>query len=159
MQKYVLIKLLENMDEGTEFSAASWPLHVTLASNFVVDWEGANLFEKLSALLAERKSVEAAASDDDYFGPQKRIQVTLLDMNAALMSLHKDIITLLKSAGATFDEPQYLEDGYRAHATVQANSRLHKGDVIKIDELTVVDMYPHGDINRRKLLRAIRLSE
>lgn len=158
MQKYVLIKLLEKVEEGTEFPATNWPLHVTLASNFVVDWENTNLFDKLSALLADCKPVEAIVGDDEHFGAQKQIHVTLLEMNQELASLHNDIIALLKSVGAVFDEPQYLEEGFRAHATVQPHARLHKADRIIIDELTIVDMFPHNDISRRKLLKTIKLS-
>lgn len=158
MQKYVIVKFLEQVDQGTEFAASSWPLHVTLASNFVVDWESTGLIEKLSALLAKRDSVEAAVGDDEYFGPQKQVHVTLLEMSEELVSLHNDTITLLKECGAVFDEPQYLEEGYRAHATVQTHPRLHKGDTVRINELTIVDMFPLSDINRRKVLRTIKLS-
>lgn len=158
MQKYVIVKFLEQVDEGTEFPASSWPLHITLASNFVVDWENTDLFEKLSALLAKRKPVEATVGEDEYFGPQKQVHVTLLEMNEELTSLHNDIVALLKGCDAVFDEPQYLEKGYRAHATVQQHTRLHKGDAVRIDELTIVDMFPRGDISRRKVLRTIKLS-
>ncbi len=35
MQKYVLVKFLEEMSEGDEFIADNyWPLHVTLVANF-----------------------------------------------------------------------------------------------------------------------------
>lgn len=158
MQKYVLVSLLEKLDEGTEFPATNWPLHVTLASNFIADWESTNLFEKLSTLLANRQPFETAVGDDEYFGPQKQVHVALLNMNAELKSLHHDIIAVLKGAGAIFDEPQYLEAGFRAHATVQANTRLHKGDVVNIDRLTIIDMFPHDDINRRKVLKTIKMA-
>ena len=65
---------------------------------------------------------------------------------------------MLKRVGATFDEPQYQEEGYRAHATVQVDKRLYKGDIVTIDNLTVVDMFPHDDINRRKTMRTFTLA-
>jgi len=105
----------------------------------------------------ERKSIEVAGRDDEYFGRQKQIQVTILEPKEELMALHKDIITVLKSCHAVFDEPEYLEEGYRAHVTVQRDKRIHKNDIITIDELSIVDMYPQNDINRRKLLRTIKL--
>jgi 2'-5' RNA ligase len=158
MQKYVLVKLLETIDEGTEFSARNWPLHVTIASNFAVDWEATGLFEKLRSLLAKQKPVTTTAADDEYFGSQKHIHVTLLDMSSELRSLHNDIIALLKGVGAVFDEPHYREANFRAHATVQPHARLHKGDHITINDITIVDVYPHNDIQQRKILRTIELS-
>lgn len=157
MQKYVFVKFLEKMNQGTEFSAGFWPLHTTIVSNFAIDWESAGLLEKLTALLAERKPIAVAAQNDEYFGNQKQIQVTILEPKEELMVLHKDIITILKSCHAVFDEPEYLEEGYRAHVTVQRDKRIHKNDIITIDELSIVDMYPQNDINRRKLLGTIKL--
>lgn len=157
MQKYALICLIEKLDEGTEFSASDWPSHVTIVSNFVVDWENTALFEKLASLLAKHKATRVTAGGDEYFGAQKQIKVTILNMNYELVSLHKDIVSLLKSVGAVFDEPEYLDDGYKAHITVTKNSHIKRGDKVNIDAITIVDMFPHGDIGQRKLLRTVKL--
>jgi len=157
MQKYVIVKFLEPVADGTEFYAKHWPLHVTLASNFVIDRKAVNLFDKLAELASSENSVTTTASEDDYFGPQKQVHVTTLTMTPALQALHNRITALLKSVGATFDEPQYQEDGYRAHATVQISKRLHKGDTITIDEFTVVDMFPDDDIGRRRAMQTFKL--
>ena len=159
MQKYCLVKLLEPLNEGDEFTAINyWPLHITLASNFVVDWENTNLFNKLSDLLADTKPVSVVAGGDEFFGGERKIQVTVMDMTSELMTLHKQIIKTLKDAGAVFDEPQFNDDGYRAHATVQKAYRLSKGDKVLIDEVTIVDMFPNQDITRRKILETIKLA-
>lgn len=157
MQKYALICLIEKLDEGTEFSFHDWPSHVTIVSNFVVDWESTALFEKLTSLLAKHKATQVTAGDDEYFGDQKQIKVTVLNMNDELVRLHKDIVNLLKSVGAVFDEPEYLDDGYRAHITVTKNSHIKRSDKVNIDAITIVDMFPQEDIGRRKLLRTIKL--
>ena len=158
MQKYCLVKLLEPLKEGDEFTAINyWPLHITLASNFMVNWETSDLFNKLTGVLSDIKPATVGAGDDEFFGGERKIQVTVIDMTPELMTLHKQIIITLKDAGAVFDEPQYNEDGYRAHATVQKAHRLNKGDSILIDEVTIVDMFPNQDITRRKILKTIKL--
>lgn len=96
MQKYVIVTFLEPVSKGAEFSASKWPLHITLAPNFVVDWKGKNVSKKLSELLAKQKPVAAVAGDDEYFGPQKQTQVTVLNMSPELQSLHHNLISLLK---------------------------------------------------------------
>ncbi|HET8670781.1 MAG TPA: 2'-5' RNA ligase family protein, partial [Candidatus Saccharimonadales bacterium] len=143
--------------DGAEFEAKHWPLHVTLASNFVVNRKAVNLFDKLAELAGSEGSVTTTASEDDYFGPQKQVHVTTLTMTPELQTLHNRMIALLKSLGATFDEPQYQEEGYRAHATVQANKRLHSGDTVTIDEFTIVDMFPDDDISRRRTMQTFKL--
>lgn len=157
IQKYVIVKFLEPVADGTEFDAKQWPLHVTLASNFVVDRKAVGLFDKLVELASNESHVTTTASDDDYFGPQKQVQVTTLTMTSELQTLHNHIIALLKSLGATFDEPQYQEAGYRADATVQSDKRLYKGDTVVIDELTMVDMFPGDDISRRRTMQTFKL--
>lgn len=158
MQKYVIVKFFDPIADGTEFDAKHWPLHVTLASNFVVDRKAVGLFDRLVKLASNEKSVTTTASGEDYFGPQKQVHVTTLTMTPEVRTLHNHIIALLKNLGATFDEPQYQEEGYRAHATIQVDKRLHEGDAVNIDEFTVVDMLPGNDINRRKTMKTIRLS-
>ncbi|HEU4966102.1 MAG TPA: 2'-5' RNA ligase family protein [Candidatus Saccharimonadales bacterium] len=156
-QKYVIVQFLESVADGTEYDAKHWPLHVTLASNFVVDRRAVDLFGELAELASNECSVTTTAGDDDYFGPQKQVHVTALTMTLELQTLHNHIIGLLKNLGAVFDEPQFQEEGYRAHATVQANKRLYKGDTVTIDELTVVDMFPKNDVTRRRTMRTFRL--
>jgi len=156
VQKYVIAKFLEPITDGTEFDAKHWPLHVTLASNFIIARRTVGLFEKLTTLAASEKPVATTVSDDDYFGPQKQVHVTTLAMTPELRALHNRIIALLKDAGATFDAPHYQEEGYRAHATVQANKRLHKGELVIINELTVVDMFPNDDIDRRRTMKTFK---
>ncbi len=159
MQKYCLVKLLEPLKEGDEFTAINyWPLHTTLASNFIVDWESTDLFNKLASVLSDIKPVSVSAGDDEFFGGERKIQVTVMDMTPELMNLHKQIIKTLRDAGAIFDEPQFNEDGYRAHATVQKAHRLNEGDSVLIDEVTIVDMFPNQDITRRKILKTIKLA-
>jgi 2'-5' RNA ligase len=158
-QKWTFITLLEPVAEGTEFFWKNWPLHVTLADVFAVDWENTNLLEKLTMLLASRKPIQTVAGDDTYFGPtQDPVRVTILSKTAELQSLHNDIISLLKGAHAVFNTPQYVGEGYLPHCTVQKRARLHKGDAVQIDSLTIVDMFPGGDGYQRKLFKTVKFS-
>ncbi|MDO8592030.1 MAG: 2'-5' RNA ligase family protein [bacterium] len=157
-QKYTIITLLEDMEEGTEFPSTNWPLHVTIADTFAVDWGVNNLREKLSELAAKCKPFKAKAAHDEYFGPEKQTQVTILDMSKELVALHHDAVALLKSAGAVFNDPQYTEGGFRAHATVQSHARLNKGDTVAFENLAIVNMFPNEDPYQRKIMKILRLS-
>lgn len=156
MQKYVIIKLLEPKKEGVQFAASDWPLHVTLVPRFVINLEGTGLLEKMATLLRSHKPVEVVAETDELFGEFKNIKVTLLEKTPELTKLHSTIIDLLKSMGAIFDEPNFIEEGFRPHVTVQSKRRVQPGDLVKIDELSLIDMFPGGDINQRKVLKTIK---
>lgn len=158
IQKYTIVQLLEGMEVGAQFPSTNWPLHVTIADTFAVEWNKDGLSERLAGLLAGRKPMTAVAADDELFGPEKQTRVTILDMSQELIALHCDLVALLGDAGAVFNDPQFTEDGFRAHATVQPHARLNKGDTVHFTELSIVDMFPGSDPYQRKILRVMKLS-
>ena len=158
-QKYTIIQLLEPIEDGAEWAVPDWPLHVTIADIFAIDLEGSHLLEKLTELLSSQRPFMTTAAHDEYFGGEKQTLVTTLDMNDELIALHNSVVTLLKSFGADFNDPQHIEDGFRAHATARSNTRLHEGDNVAFDALTIVDMFPDDDPFRRKILKTIKLGE
>lgn len=156
-QKYALIMPLEPLAVGIEYASTSWPLHVTIADTFAVNWEETGLREQLANLLSERQPVTAIAAHDEWFGAHQHTQVTILTMSPELITLHNDVIALLESAGAVFNNPGYNGLGYRAHATVQAHARLRIGDRLELDQIALIDMFPRGDPYQRKVLAVIKL--
>ena len=111
----------------------------------------------LSDFAKNHDEFDAIAGDDDHFGPEGKVLVTKLEMNPRLKVVHKELISLLESAGALFDHPQYNNGGYIAHATVWHEKRLNKGDKVLFNKLSVVDMFPDGDIKQRKVLATFSL--
>ncbi len=159
MQKYVVVKFLEPMIEGDEFMATDyWPLHITLVANFTIPFDSTELYDMLARTFKKQPAISVVAGKDELFGANQDIRVTTIEMTPELIDLHSDIVDLLRSNSATFDEPRYVEDGYRAHATVQTKARLHEGDAVQIDELTIVDMFPDNDIQKRRVLKTIKLA-
>ncbi len=157
MQKYVLVKFLEPVHEGDEFIADNyWPLHITLVANFTVPYDAQELADVIGDKLRDQKALELVAGADEYFGANRDIQVTAMVMTPDMLELHKKLVGILETEGAAFDEPKYMKDGYRAHATVQKKARLHTGDSVAIDEITIVDMFPDSDIHKRRVLQTIR---
>jgi 2'-5' RNA ligase len=158
MQKYVLVTFLEPVEEGTEFTVGHWPLHTTLVSNFVADLEAGHLVSKLTELFAQHKALETVALQDEHFGPQKQVHVTLLQLTPELRALHKAAMRIIKDSGAVFDEPKYLDEGFRPHVTVQQDARVNEGDSVVISTVSLVDMFPHNDIRQRKVMQTFKLS-
>jgi 2'-5' RNA ligase len=158
-QKWTILVLLEQMDEGTEFFWKDWPQHITLVDIFAVDWNNTKLLEKLESLLANQKTFNVVVGEDTSFGSLKApIPVTLFGESTELQSLHNNIIKLLKSAGAIFNNPEYINDGFIAHSTIQKDKRLYKGGVVKVRELTIVDMFPHSDGFRRRIFKTVKFA-
>jgi len=158
-QKYTIIMLLEDRPNGYEFSSSNWPLHVTIADTFAVDWDSNNLRDKLSLLVSNHVPVTAIAAHDEYFGSERQTQVTILDTSKGLIELHNKVIALLEEAGAVFNNPEYNNAGFRAHATVQPHARLNEHDAVSLNNLTVIDMFPNKNPHLRKIIKIMELGK
>ena len=156
-QKYTIVTLLEDVKEGYEYPSDGWPLHITIADTFAIKWDVNELIKKLAELSTNILPVNSVALYDENFGPEQQTQVTILDMNEALANLHYKVICVLKDAEIIFNNPQYVESGFRAHVTAQPNARINKDDTITIDNLAIVDMFPNGDPYRRKIIKIMKL--
>lgn len=156
-QKYTIIQLFEEVPEGTQFSASSWPLHTTVVDTFAIDWDAPTLIKELSKLLASHATATSNAMEDTFFGPEKQTQVVLLRRTDSLVKLHNDVIDLLKRGDLKLNDPQYAGEGFLPHATVQKHARLNRGDSVTINALTLVDMFPGADPYQRKVLKTIRI--
>jgi hypothetical protein len=155
MSKYVLVKFLESMPDGTEFPGNNWPLHLTIVGHFTVTWNEAELTRKLRELLSMQPMITVCAQHDELFGPQRDIPVTVLEPAPELISLHNKVVTLLKTGHSVFDNLEFIESGYRPHVSIQADDRLHEGDVVQIEAVSLVDMAPGGDTSRRRVAGSV----
>lgn len=148
-QKYTLVHFTPPVQPGTSFHMSDWPVHVTLADVFAVDRRGVALDQKVADLLVDTQPVETTAHKDDVLGTTP---VVLLDKTTSLVMLHMAIVTLLERNGATFNTPEFTKDGFLPHSTIQKSGRLHIGDTVTIDSVSLVDMFPGGDWKQRHVL-------
>lgn len=158
-QRYVIIKLLEQLKDGDEFSPENYPLHITIVPSFQLERMDDALLGKIKQLCSNFKTFTLTAGEDEFFGPNEEVHVTTMIMNDELQELHNSLVGVLSGAGAVFDEPQYMLENYRAHATVQETIRLHEGDSTVIDNITVIDKLPNGVPTKRKLLKTLNFSD
>lgn len=157
MQKYVIVGFLEKAPAGLEFEAVDWPLHVSMAPRFMANLGRIGLMEALEHLAAKTDLLQLTAAEDAMFGPGADIPVTTIVPIPEIQQLHNDVYGLLNSEGATFDEVRYTGESYKPHVTIQKHSRVHTGDSLTIDSISVVDMYPNQDVSRRKILKTFML--
>jgi hypothetical protein len=158
-QRYVIIKLLERLQDGDEFLPENYPLHITIVPSFQLERMDDILLGKIKQLCNNLKAFSLTAGEDEFFGPNGEVHVTTMVMNDEIHELHTNLVSLLSDADAIFDEPQYILENYRAHATVQETVRLKQGDSIIFDNITVIDKLPNGLPTKRKLLKTLNFSD
>ena len=154
-QKYTIIQLLEDLPEGFEYDWKSWPLHVTIADIFAIEWPIDILQSKLEEFAQHQPPFNTTALNDEFFGPNRDVRVVLIEKTSELSSLHTGIVRLLKTGNVTFNNPQYTLEGFLPHSTVQRDSRLHQGDTVAFTSMSIIDMFPSEDPYRRKVIKTI----
>lgn len=153
-QKYTLVSFIKPVDEGAEFAMVDWPPHVTIADIFAIDRLNSAIDSKLGTLLGSQSQVISHATSDVTLGIAA---VVLIDKNDALTQLHSRVIKLLASNGAVFNNPEFTYAGFLPHCTIQKTGRLHTDDPVAIDTVSLIDMFPDGNWQRRKVLRTFAL--
>lgn len=158
-QKYTLVQFLEPQTNGTRFSMEEWPIHVTLADTFAIDLSD-SLIQELHAMLSQQKSHHITASDDLRFGTEGNPLIVVgFEKSIELQTLHAALIDFLEKQGAAFNSPEFTQDGFIAHSTIQNGSRIDKGDSLHIGSLSLIDMFVDGDWRSRKVLDTFNLSK
>lgn len=150
-QKYVIAHFIKPIQPGYNFSSKEWPLHVTLLPNFIVGDSLEALVNNLEEVSRSITPFNIQVGGDENFGPNSEVLVSLIKPTAGILSLHSKLLAITKFY--MFDTPQYIGEGYRPHATKQANSQLVNGNHFMVDSMTLIDMYPNDDIERRKAVR------
>jgi len=156
-QKYTIIQLFEDINDGYEFSSDLWPLHSTLVDTFAIDWSVDEMITHLIDLLSTHETTSSTVIESDSFGAQKQVQVSLLERTDALMCLHTDVIEVLERGGLKLNDPQYAKEGFLPHATVQKHAKLNLGDKVSFNALSIVDMFPNKNPYGRKILKTIKI--
>ena len=153
-QKYSLVAFLKPIGIGSEFSMADWPPHITIADVFAID-RTTTLEQELLILVTQQSPIQVTAGKDGTLGTT---DVTLINQYEKLKDLHNIVINQLERHGALFNNPEFTREGFLPHSTIQKSSRLSKGDEIKLTTLTLVDMFPNGNWQQRKILCNFELS-
>lgn len=157
-QKYAIIQLFEDRQEGYLFSSDDWPLHSTIVDTFAIDWDVPAMTKNLTKMLGNHGLIDSVAINEEYLGTEKQTKVVLLKKSKSLVKLHHDVVKMLQLGNLKLNDPQFAYKGFLPHSTIQNNRRLNKGDKVVFDALSIVDMFPDNDPNQRKILKTIKIS-
>lgn len=150
-QKYVIVHFVDLEKVPTEFIPKDWPLHITFLANFALPDLAA--FQKdLKVVTANTKPFHAVVEGEEFFGPKQNVHVSLVKPDEQILELHNRLLALAQKHGAVFDELNFAGKGFRPHATKQHSSEIKEGQEVLVSHLTLVDMFPDNDIDKRKVI-------
>ena len=151
MSLFVVVLPLYPLEEDDSFSVSDWPLHVTVVPTFSIDLSATDVAAEMATEFASHETVTVTAGEDELFGPLANMLVTVIDDSPALQSLHLSLTASLKALGATFESPEFVANGYRAHVTATQHCRLTAGDELLLEQLALVDIQPDPSTDRRRV--------
>ena len=147
-QKYTIVHFIHPIDEGTTFSMYEWPLHTTLADVFAINYSD----ELLTDLQQYADSLVPITTSVGKESMLSETPVWLLKKSKELQDLHVNLLEVLKKHDAQFNTPEFTREGFLPHITKQKNSAMYEGERVDIDSFSLVDMFPNGDWQERKVI-------
>jgi len=156
-QKWAIVSLLEDAEQGSEFYYTDFPLHITLAGVFATDKDDEQLASELADLLDQQHPIEIEADEKDMFGPNKDIAVMKVKQSPELMGLYQLIYEWLERSGIQYNLPEYEGKGYLPHSTFHKTDSLSPGEKRTLTSVSLIDLYPNSDGYQRKISKTIDL--
>lgn len=153
-QKYCLVHFIRLDQIEPDFNMNDWPLHVTFVNAFAIERSAVEFDIKLQNLLGSEPAFDVIAGKDSVLGTTK---VTLIDKSEQLINLHNKIVELIESKGGILNNPEFNRKAYIPHSTVQRDDRLDERQKVHIDHVSLVDMFPGGDWQERRILATFKL--
>ncbi|MEA5453925.1 2'-5' RNA ligase family protein [Sinomonas sp. JGH33] len=153
---FVVVSFVEPTPVGTRFSKRAWPLHVTLVR---VDMPRAAALAACGrAFSALDGAIRVHVAGDADFGYRGRVRVSLIEAEPALQELHERVLAEVQEAvregRGHVHSPQHTGAGFRPHVSVQGERRVHRGDWLALETVSLVDMAPGGDTSMRDVVAA-----
>lgn len=126
-----------------------WPLHLTVADVFSLYKENTKIVSKFEELLSGVKPIKLTSEKESLLGTAP---VILFKHSHDIYRLHIKLVDLLVDNGAVFNSPEFTRAGFIAHSTIQHKNRLELDKEYLLDSLSLVDMFPDEDWEKRRVI-------
>lgn len=135
--RYGIATLLEEYPDGYEFTDANTSLHLTHVDVLETDMNPTIFISGLHGHLRIQQKFTVTPEADTFFGPNKDIPVTVIELSPELIAFHTRLIHYPESEHAVFDNPQYLKDNYEPHISIYGLRRVELGKPVLISSASV----------------------
>ena len=143
--RFNVVAFLDDIPLGAEFDPGDQPLHVTLVPPASTDAELGQLEASLEQVLAGFGPIEAEGGDDDLFGEDRDVEVTLVEDDGSLTRLHLELLRALRPLAVRVGVPEHLGAGYRPHVTVRDDGRIERGESFELDAVALLTRDDGGE--------------
>ena len=129
-----------------------WPLHITIADTFAVD-DVQSLISDIATYVNTHPNAGTKIIGESVLG---ETPVWLLENTENLYDFHNSIIAILNRHHVTFNHPEFTASGFLPHISKNISADMKIGDKVLINIVSIVDMFPEKDWEKRKVLQHIK---
>jgi hypothetical protein len=147
-QKWAVVAFFASLPQEYTFHRTMTPLHVTLAGVFAIEMTPAGISSIIESSVSGVKTFSITAGATERWDSLK---VSRIKQSAELDRLYRHLQQTLLNHGAVFNEPAYLLDGFKTHCTYQKSGHLKPDSTAVIHSVSLVDMFPDGDWQKRRI--------
>ena len=158
MSRLGIATVFEDIPDGYEFNELNTPLHLTHVDVCEVDFEPTEFVSKLREHLSNSASFYVTPIEDTFFGPNKDIPVTLIDLNPDLKAFHEQIMGFLQSHSAVLDNPQFHNERYSPHISIYGQRRVPLGQPITIKSVSIGNKQTDIENPSNRIIATIQLA-
>lgn len=141
------------------FSSSEWPLHMTVVPPFTFRGRSQELEAALNTLAARLDPLTITTAGRELFGPNKDIPVALIERNASLLEVYKELTEVLDKLGIEYKHPTISGSNYRFHITNQRNEAVFDHANIPIKSFSLVDRLADKQTSSKKVIRTFEFGE
>lgn len=151
-QKYTVVCFFKPQETFSNFSASEWPMHVTILDMFKTEWQLNRLCNELSAVAKTIVPFDTMPIEKVMLGEDKSIPVRLLQREGAILALRHRLMSLVDKGLFIFNTLEFVGEGFLPHATDQENYQVEIGRSYRLENISLVDMFPDDDYTRRRVI-------
>ena len=151
-ERAMAVMAVDDLSVGDTFQG-EWPAHVTLLPWFRLDPEQWPVFDGTMQDIIDDWGVRYGAmrlAEERFYGDNNDIRVRSIEFGGAMMlfPMHVALFSLVNKLGARFDKTYTGVGGYSPHLSIAEGREFLEGDVVRFDNVTVVEKDSEQGVNR-----------
>ena len=128
------------------------PMHCTIMHRFHSALSAADLTFALEPIIAASVPIVMRPTGHMAFGPRQQL-VTMIELSAALLSLHMKLYEKLNELGVQYTETDWVGTGYTPHVTDKHGKRLHTMALTECQAVYLISV-EHPLVGNKRLIEA-----
>jgi 2'-5' RNA ligase len=142
--RYWLTFLFKDLDVGEAFKPDV--LHLTIIPWFVTELPDDQVIKSFKQFFSGQKALEIKVGEQGEFKNKRRIPVNFVEPSSQITELHQKVLDWFSQLDARWAvKSPHVADEFMPHIRRRKGRNFSQTEKIKLDSLSLVSAYRHGD--------------